>query len=280
MLAPKRGLRVAPVPPQAADLTRPARGAGTMPGRDEGTGALIEPRNNQKRASWSCRQHHPSLTVDDPIVGETEHASHTEIRTLPAHRHPPEFQLAQQLADRPLVQRDGKLLQDAPLQIDAPPAHHAVPLQIRTLCTHFATVASCSALSRGNGPLRRGWSDRPASPCSLYRCAQSRSVWRSMAQLCAASSRDRPSNTSASASARRATLASCVFAAASRKSAAVRSSRVIATATIALILASGRLESHPAASGQITLESMVSPAGISHLKTLAANKSNFVDVYG
>ena len=50
MLAPKRGLRVAPVPPKTADLPRPARGAGTMAGRDEGTGALIEPRNNQEKA--------------------------------------------------------------------------------------------------------------------------------------------------------------------------------------------------------------------------------------
>ena len=52
MLAAKRRLRVAPVPPQAAaDLTRPARVARTMPGRDEGTGALIEPRNNHAQAS-------------------------------------------------------------------------------------------------------------------------------------------------------------------------------------------------------------------------------------
>ena len=61
----------------------PKRGAGTMPGRDEGTGVLIEPRNNQKRASWPCGQDQPSLTVGHPMVGETEHASHTEIRTLP-----------------------------------------------------------------------------------------------------------------------------------------------------------------------------------------------------
>ena len=31
-----------------------------------------------------CRHDHPSLTVGHPMVGETEHASHTEIRTLPA----------------------------------------------------------------------------------------------------------------------------------------------------------------------------------------------------
>ena len=84
MLAPKRGLRVAPVPPRAADLTRSKPGARGMPGRDEGIGPLNEPRNHQKPAAPPCCQDHPSLTVAHPIVGETEHASHTEIRTLPA----------------------------------------------------------------------------------------------------------------------------------------------------------------------------------------------------
>ncbi len=36
MLAPKAGLRVAPVPPQAANLTAPARMAAQCPGRDGG----------------------------------------------------------------------------------------------------------------------------------------------------------------------------------------------------------------------------------------------------
>jgi hypothetical protein len=86
MLAPKRGLRVAPVPPRAADLTRSKPGARGMPGRDEGTGPLIEPRNHQKPAAPPCCQDHPSLTVAHPMVGETEHASHTGIRTLPSTR--------------------------------------------------------------------------------------------------------------------------------------------------------------------------------------------------
>ena len=42
---PKAGLRVAAVPPQAANLPRLARDADGMAGRDGGTGALIEPRN-------------------------------------------------------------------------------------------------------------------------------------------------------------------------------------------------------------------------------------------
>src|ERR1700733_13520001 len=45
MLAPKWGLRVAPVPPKTADLTRPGMVAREISGRDEGTGVLIEPRN-------------------------------------------------------------------------------------------------------------------------------------------------------------------------------------------------------------------------------------------
>ena len=32
--------------------------------------------------SSHCRHDHPSLTVVHPMVGETERASHTEIRTL------------------------------------------------------------------------------------------------------------------------------------------------------------------------------------------------------
>ena len=83
MLAARPRLRVAPGPPQAADLTRPPRAARTMPGRDEGTGASIEPRNNHEQAFWPCCHHHSSRTVRHPMVGETEQASHTEIRTLP-----------------------------------------------------------------------------------------------------------------------------------------------------------------------------------------------------
>jgi hypothetical protein len=83
MLALKRGLRVAPVPPKTADLTRTTRDAGIMAGRDEGTGALIEPRNNPEQAPCSCRNDHLSLTLAYLMLGETEQASHTEIRTLP-----------------------------------------------------------------------------------------------------------------------------------------------------------------------------------------------------
>ena len=47
------------------------------------------------RASWPCRRDRPSLTVVHSMVGETDQASHTEIRPLPrpgrmdpSHRRP------------------------------------------------------------------------------------------------------------------------------------------------------------------------------------------------
>ena len=83
MLAAKRRLRVAPVPPQAADLTRPARVAGAMPGRDEGTGASIEPRNNHDRASGLAVTIPPRLQSFAQWWVRLNYASHTEIRILP-----------------------------------------------------------------------------------------------------------------------------------------------------------------------------------------------------
>jgi hypothetical protein len=56
MLAPKRGLRVAPVPPRAANLTGPARDVGGMAGRDEGTGALVEQRNMDQQRAWQLAE--------------------------------------------------------------------------------------------------------------------------------------------------------------------------------------------------------------------------------
>src|SRR5271167_4153947 len=55
-----------------------------MAGRDVGTGALIEPKNMDKEASWSCRTDHAPDTVTHPMVGETENASHTEKLTSPS----------------------------------------------------------------------------------------------------------------------------------------------------------------------------------------------------
>jgi hypothetical protein len=83
MLAPKPGLCVAPVPPQAANLPGPAHDADGMAGRDGGTGALIEPRNMDQPATGLLSG--PFIRYGYlPIAGETEDASHTEFLTLPS----------------------------------------------------------------------------------------------------------------------------------------------------------------------------------------------------
>ena len=68
MLAAKRRLRVAPVPPRAADLTPPPPGAVRMPGRDEGTGTALESRNNDQRRSSSKLEFPVDFSLDVPIV--------------------------------------------------------------------------------------------------------------------------------------------------------------------------------------------------------------------
>jgi hypothetical protein len=83
MLAPKRGLRVAPVPPKAADLTRLARGC-----RDNGRSGRRNRRFDRTKEPGlvsiaTCRPDYSTATVFCPMVGETACASHTEIRTLP-----------------------------------------------------------------------------------------------------------------------------------------------------------------------------------------------------
>src|SRR5262249_9952065 len=83
MLAAKRRPRVAPVPPQAADLTRPARLAWIMPGRDGGTGASIEPRNNHEQVSGLAVTITPRLQSFAQSWVRLNYASHTEIRILP-----------------------------------------------------------------------------------------------------------------------------------------------------------------------------------------------------
>src|SRR5665213_1449656 len=82
MLAPKRGLRVAPVPPKPADLTRPPRGH-LDNGRSGRRNRRFDRTKEQPRASAPCCYGHPPITVVHPMVGETDQASHTEIRTLP-----------------------------------------------------------------------------------------------------------------------------------------------------------------------------------------------------
>src|SRR5580704_7931493 len=90
MLAPKRELLVAPVPPKTADLTRLTRDR-----RDDGRSGRrnrrLDRTKEQPGVLSPCSRHHPSLTVAHPVVGETEQASHTEIRTLPADRRWPGY---------------------------------------------------------------------------------------------------------------------------------------------------------------------------------------------
>jgi hypothetical protein len=51
--------------------------------RQEPPVRTVNRTKEQPRTSWPCRYDRSSLTVVHPMVGETEHASHTEIRTLP-----------------------------------------------------------------------------------------------------------------------------------------------------------------------------------------------------
>ena len=85
MLAPKRGLRVAPVPPKLADLTRPPRGRPDN-GRPGRRNRHFDRTKEQSHGSSPCGHDQPSLTVAHPMGGETEQASHTEIRTVPWDR--------------------------------------------------------------------------------------------------------------------------------------------------------------------------------------------------
>src|ERR1700722_13898983 len=79
---PRRGPNGAPAPPKTADLTRLTRDR-----RDDGRSGRrnrrLDRTKEQPGVLSPCSRHHPSLTVAHPVVGETEQASDTEIRTLP-----------------------------------------------------------------------------------------------------------------------------------------------------------------------------------------------------
>lgn len=92
--------------------------------------------------------------------------------------------------------------------------------------THATNCACCLGDNRGFAPLPFR-SDNPSMPSALKRCAQSRSVCRSIPLLRAAVSRSTPSSTSAMASSRRTKRPSLVRFAARRKSFADISVRVI-----------------------------------------------------
>jgi hypothetical protein len=80
MLAPRRELCVAPVPPQAANLTglvRDRRGNGRSGRRNRRCDRTKE--HGSASASPSCPADYSPDTVMRPMVGETANASHTEI---------------------------------------------------------------------------------------------------------------------------------------------------------------------------------------------------------
>ena len=72
MLALKRGLRVAPVPPQAADLTQPERGRRNDAKSGRRNRRFNRTKERSRTSVWPCRLDHTSLTVGRPMVGETE----------------------------------------------------------------------------------------------------------------------------------------------------------------------------------------------------------------
>src|SRR3954468_17046086 len=94
--------------------------------------------------------------------------------------------------------------------------------------TTSASCPSCSAERRGGWPFDQ-LSLSPSGPRSLKRCTQSRSVWRSMPPIRAASARLIPSTTAASDSRRRLWLA-CLEAAARRRSSSAEKSTLTVTA--------------------------------------------------
>src|SRR5580658_8273328 len=54
-----------------------------MAGRDEGTGALIEPRNIDQQGLCTCHNRHSPNIIMYLRFCETKNAPHTEILTLP-----------------------------------------------------------------------------------------------------------------------------------------------------------------------------------------------------
>lgn len=104
-----------------------------------------------------------------------------------------EAEFLQQLAHVALVIGDAETIRDDALQIDAPPAHHAVNRPVRS---HLDDLRQFGLRFRRRA--RHGAAISPLGPSSLKRCTQSRSVWRSMPPIRAASSRLIPSMTPAS----------------------------------------------------------------------------------
>src|SRR5262245_921577 len=105
-------------------------------------------------------------------------------------------------------------------EIARAPAHHTMDRRDRALMDDPGEKGLVRVIELGGAP-GEGMLTRPTGPCSLKRITQSRSVWRSMPALVAASVRELPSSTAAIASSRRACPASFACFANRRTSAAV-----------------------------------------------------------
>ena len=125
----------------------------------------------------------------------------------------------EQLANRALVIMHAEALLDHALEIHPAPAHDAVDGPIRTCLDKLSQLLLLGGGKPGLGTFDQ-MSLSPSGPCSLNPCTQSRSVWRSMPPIRAASVRFIPSRTAASDNKRRLWLAFLVPAARRRSSAA------------------------------------------------------------
>ena len=137
-----------------------------------------------------------------------------------ARAHVREAELLQKRSDRALVIVDPETLGDDALEIDAPPAHDAVDFAVRAGLDELGELAQLLRRQARRRAARVPVVDQPVRPRALKRCTQSRSVWRSMPPILAASPRSMPSRTAASDNSRRLWLASFKRLASARSSSA------------------------------------------------------------
>src|SRR5207302_10689696 len=107
-----------------------------------------------------------------------------------------EAQVLQGAIDRVVRYRERILLVEPHDQIARPPANHTVDRRDRTLLYDPSEKGPVRIVELGRHARRRILM-RPSGPCALNRITQSRSVWRSIPPIFAASARDAPSSTAA-----------------------------------------------------------------------------------
>jgi len=109
---------------------------------------------------------------------------------LRTHRQAAERQRVQQLADRALVQGDAKAVLDPVLEIDAPPAHHTVALQISAFVNpdrHLGLLLYRQARQRAVAPRLVRQTIQAAGIVAMHPVAQRLAIHR--ADLCRLSAR-------------------------------------------------------------------------------------------